>query len=95
MAHPTVYNQVATLAKFRQPSTLKDAGVSTYLAKRQLAEGLIEKVGKVETGQRGRPAALFALTQAGLAALNPVTPVQTDEPLDEAIEVTEAVPVAA
>lgn len=95
MAHPTVYNQVATLAKFRQPSTLKDAGVSTYLAKRQLAEGLIEKVGKVETGQRGRPAVLFALTQAGLAALNPVTPVQTDEPLDEAIEVTEAVPVAA
>lgn len=95
MAHPTVYNQVATLAKFRQPTTLKDAGVSTYLAKRQLAEGLIEKVGKVETGQRGRPAALFALTQAGHAALIPVIPVQADQSQDETVEVTEAVPVVA
>lgn len=72
MAQPTKYNKPTTLAKFSTASSLKQAGVSTYIAKRLLAEGLITKAGKVETGNRGRPAILFVLTEAGVSALNPV-----------------------
>lgn len=79
MAHPTVYNTVEVLAKFQAAATLKDAGVSTYLAKQALADGLITKAGKVETGQRGRPASLYVLTEAGVTALNPVRPVAVSD----------------
>ncbi len=75
MAHPTIYKRPETLAKFRQPATLKDAEVSTYIAKRLLADGLIEKSGKVLTGNRGRPAITFVLTNLGHIALTPNIPV--------------------
>jgi len=79
MAHPTVYNTREILGKFQTPSTLKDAGVSTYLAKRQLADGLIEAKGKASTGQRGRPAVIYGLTLSGALALDAAEQTEASE----------------
>jgi len=69
MAHPTVFNTREFLSKFSTPQTLKEAGVSVYLVKQALTEGLIRQVGKVETGNRGRPARKFLVTGKGEAII--------------------------
>lgn len=69
MAHPTVFNTSEVLSKFKTPTTLKQAGVSAYLVKQALTEGLLAEVGKVETKKRGRPAKKFLLTSKGEIAI--------------------------
>lgn len=74
MAHPTLFNTSEVLSKFKTPTTLKQAGVSAYLAKQALTEGLLVEVGKVETNKRGRPARKFQVTKKGESLIREETP---------------------
>lgn len=62
VGRPESYNKVENLKQFVEPSTLASAGVSPYIAKRLVADGLLRQVGVVKTEQRGRPAHILKTT---------------------------------
>jgi len=49
--------------RFKKGSTLKEAGLSAATARKLEAKGVIERIGTRKTGDRGRPAAEYAVTK--------------------------------
>lgn len=62
LAHLTRLAKVATK---RQPATAVQADSNAIYMARLEAQGLVTRVGTVQTGERGRPAVLFAPTKLG------------------------------
>lgn len=62
LAHLTRLSQVATR---KNPATAVDADSNAIYMGRLISAGLVEAVGKVQTGKRGRPALKYAPTKLG------------------------------
>ena len=65
VGRPVTRDQVQNLAQFKTDATLASTGLSVYITKALIADGLIRQTGKVETGKRGRPAHTYKLTSKG------------------------------
>jgi len=65
VGRPVTRDQVANLAKFKTDATLASTGLSVYITKALVEDGLIRQTGKVETGKSGRPAHTYKLTSKG------------------------------
>lgn len=65
VGRPVTRDQITNLAQFKSEATVASTGLSVYIVKSLVADGLIKPVGKVETGKRGRPAHTFKLTSKG------------------------------
>ena len=62
VGRPATYSNVENLAQFVEPTTLANTGVSVYIAKRLVDEGLLRQVGVVKTEKQGRPAHIYKAT---------------------------------
>lgn len=65
VGRPVTRDQVANLAQFKEDATVASTGLSVYIIKSLVADGLVRQVASVKTGQRGRPALTYKLTSKG------------------------------
>lgn len=65
VGRPVTRDEVANLAQFKSDATVASTGLSVYIVKALVDDGLIRQTGKVDTGKRGRPAHTFKLTSKG------------------------------
>lgn len=64
---PTLLNIMVDLLNAGQPSTAKDLGTNSIYMGRLAAQELVKVKDQVNSGQRGRPAHIYALTAKGRA----------------------------
>lgn len=65
VGRPVTRDQVENLAQFKQDATVASTGLSVYIIKSLVADGLVRQVSNVQTGRRGRPALTYKLTSKG------------------------------
>ncbi len=59
------FQDIAPILLAERGKTIRDMGVTAHVARTLEAEGVLKRIGKTKTGQRGRPANKYALTDKG------------------------------